>query len=70
MGSKIEECLANARRCEALANDARDTLVKTALMQAARQWRDRAGLIGEHAYASSAGLEAHQEAPSNTKWRL
>src|SRR5262249_30201603 len=47
--SRVEECLKNAVQCEALAREERDTIVTAALMHAARQWRDRAGLLHHRA---------------------
>src|SRR5262245_41790021 len=63
LGSKIEECLTIARRCEALANEARDILVRSALMHAAQQWRSRARSLGQHDDASFAGVEPHRAQP-------
>src|SRR5262249_12661543 len=60
LGSKIEDCLTNAQRCETLANEARDTLVRDALRHAAQQWRSRADLLGQH---GDAGSEPQQERP-------
>jgi hypothetical protein len=55
--SRIQECLANAERCELLANEARDTEAKYALRDIARQWREIAKAIQEF----DAGGERQQE---------
>jgi hypothetical protein len=42
MTPRAHECLENARTCDSLATQAKDPLVKAALKEAARQWRERA----------------------------
>jgi hypothetical protein len=42
MNPRSHECLEKARNCDSLATQAKDPLVKTALQEAARQWRERA----------------------------
>lgn len=56
MSARIARYLENAHECEVLADEEKDPIVRTALMYAARQWRDRAGLL-QHAHNSSAILE-------------
>jgi hypothetical protein len=42
MTPRAHECLEKARTCDSLATQAKDPLVKAALREAARQWRERA----------------------------
>jgi hypothetical protein len=49
LSSRAQEYLENAQRCEFLAKDEKDAAVRTALIHAARQWRNRA-LLARHAH--------------------
>jgi hypothetical protein len=42
MTPRVHECFEKARDCDSLATQAKDPLVKAALQEAARQWRERA----------------------------
>jgi hypothetical protein len=50
MAPRAHECLENARNCDSLAIQAKDPLVKAALQEAARQWRERAKRLEQQIY--------------------
>jgi hypothetical protein len=53
MNPRAHECLENARRCDSLATQAKDPLVKAGLQEAARHWRERAKRLEQQFVAES-----------------
>jgi hypothetical protein len=49
LSTRIEDYLKQAQECETLAMEAKDAVVKAALLHAAQHWRDRARLVAQHA---------------------
>jgi hypothetical protein len=60
MTARAHECLANARKCDSLATQAKDPLVKAGLQEAARHWRERAKRLEQQLVAESDRLIAPQ----------
>jgi SH3-like domain-containing protein len=52
LGSRAKEYLEKAQRCDVLAEQERDQVVRAALLHAARQWRNRALLDQRRTNAS------------------
>jgi hypothetical protein len=55
MTSRAHECLENAQKCDSLAMQAKDPLVKAGLQEAARHWRQRAKML-EQLFAATTDL--------------
>jgi hypothetical protein len=54
---RVQEYQEKAELCEGLALQTKDAEVKIALMEAARQWRDRASLLAQHEHDRPHALE-------------